>query len=76
MKYSSEQLDEINALMLFDIQNPLDGIKAHSNANPETIAAVGRLFEKGLITQVDGGYLTDSGKKTAEHTHALAGLLK
>ncbi|MEE9352426.1 MAG: TIGR02647 family protein [Thiotrichaceae bacterium] len=76
MKYSSEQLDEINTLLLFDTQNPLDGIKAHSNANPETIAAVKRLFDKDLITQVDGGYLTDLGKKSAEHAHSLLGLLK
>ena len=76
MKFSTEQLDEINSLLLFDIQNPLDGIKTHSHASPEVITAVKHLFDKELITQVDGGYLTDAGKKAAEHAHALAGFLK
>ncbi len=76
MKYTAEQFEEINSLLLFDIQNPLDGIKAHSNAKTETISAIKRLFDKDLITQVDGGYLTDSGKKAAEQAHALLGFLK
>jgi uncharacterized protein (TIGR02647 family) len=76
MKYKAEQLDEINALLLFNIKNPLDGIKTHSSADPKTIDAVKRLFDKDLITQVDGGYLTDLGTKTAEHAHSLLGLLR
>jgi len=76
MKYTPEQLDEINSLLLFNTQNPLDGIKAHSDAAPETISAIKRLFDKSLITQVDGGYLTDSGKKAAEQAHSLLGIIK
>ncbi len=76
MKYTSEQIDEINALLLFDLKNPLDGIKAHSNAAPEMIAALQRLHDKGLVTQTDGGYLTDTGTKAAEHCHALLAMLK
>jgi len=33
------------------------------------------LHEKGLITQVDGGYLTDLGRKAAEHSQALTTIL-
>ena len=27
--------------------------------------------EKGLVTQIDGGYLTDLGRSAAEHAQAL-----
>ena len=76
MKYSSEQIEETNTLLLFNIQNFQDGIKIHSDASSEIISAIKRLFDKGLITQSDGGYLTDAGRKAAEHAHALLGLLK
>ena len=76
MKYSPEQVEETNTLLLFNIQNFQDGIKIHSNATPEVISAVKRLFNKGLITQADGGYLTDAGRKAAEYAHSLFGLLK
>lgn len=76
MKLTSKQINEVNALLLFDPQNPLDGIKIHSDANPDVISAVKSLFDKGLITQSDGGYLTDMGKKAAEYADLLLGLLK
>lgn len=76
MKLTSNQINEVNALLLFDPQNPLDGIKTHSDANPDVISAVNSLFDKGLITQTDGGYLTDIGKRAAEHADGLLGLLK
>lgn len=40
------------------------------------ITAAEKLHTKGLITQVDGGYLTDLGRKAAEHTQALNSILK
>ena len=40
------------------------------------IAAAEKLHTKGLITQKDGGYLTDLGRKAAEHTQALGLILK
>lgn len=43
----------------------------HSNANNSQLHAVQRLFDKGLVTQSDGGYLTDLGRKAAEHAQAL-----
>jgi uncharacterized protein (TIGR02647 family) len=39
------------------------------------IAAVERLYEKGMLTQVDGGYLTDLGLKATEHAQALITML-
>ncbi len=76
MKYSPEQIEEANTLLLFNTENFQDGIKIHSDATPEVISAVKRLFDKGLITQTDGGYLSDAGRKAAEHAHSLFGLLK
>ncbi len=71
MHYTEDQTAELNILIYYSLKTNDQGIKVHSTANPEKIAAVGRLFEKGLVTQKDGGYLTDLGKKAAEHAQAL-----
>lgn len=76
MKLTVEQIEEINALLLFNPESHQDGLKVHANAAPEIIAAVKRLFEKGMITQDDGGYLTDLGGKAADHAQLLLGMLK
>ena len=52
-----------------------EGIKIHHEAGAEKIAAAERLFEKGIITQIDGGYLTNLGIEAAEHAHALINIL-
>ena len=70
MHYNSEQTAELNILVQYSLDSN-QGIKVHSTASEEKIAAVERLFDKGLVTQVDGGYLTDIGKKAAEHAQAL-----
>ena len=46
-----------------------EGIKIHKTADPKKIAAAQRLYNKALITQPDGGYLTDLGRELAEHAH-------
>lgn len=71
MHYNSEQMAELNILVQYSLDTMGQGIKVHSTANEEKIEAVERLFEKGLVTQVDGGYLTDIGQKAAEHAQAL-----
>jgi len=71
MHYTEDQTAELNILIYYSFKTNDQGIKVHSTANPEKIAAVQRLFEKGLVTQKDGGYLTDLGKKAAEHAQAL-----
>ena len=67
--------DEINLLTQFNLKNEQDGIKVHHDAATELVAAAERLHTKGLITQVDGGYLTDLGRKAAEHSQALTSIL-
>ena len=64
MRYTEEQMAEMDILIRYNLQSTQQGIKVHSRANKEQIAAVQRLFDKGLVTAVDGGYLT-------EHAQAL-----
>ena len=39
------------------------------------VAAAERMHQKGLITQPDGGALTDSGREAVEHMERLFNLL-
>jgi uncharacterized protein (TIGR02647 family) len=75
MPFDTELTEELNVLAQFNLLNEQDGIKIHHNAASEIIAAAERLHNKGLITQKDGGYLTDLGRKAAEHSQALTTLL-
>lgn len=76
MTYTTAQLDELNILNLFDLSNHQEGIKIHkSSADKSAIEAAKRLFEKGLVTQEDGGYLTALGLDAAEHAQNLFTIL-
>jgi uncharacterized protein (TIGR02647 family) len=71
MPYSPEQLNELDVLIRYNLESSHQGIKVHKTANPEVIEAVMRLHKKGMITRVDGGYLTDMGRAAAEHAQSL-----
>ena len=71
MTFSAQNLAELEVLMLFGSPTGLEGIKVHSSAAPELIAAAQQLHADGFITQADGGYLTQLGIEAAEHAHAL-----
>ena len=71
MRFNSDQLNEVNVLLQFDLSSDQSGIKVHSSADDELIAAAQRLFEKGFIDHSDGGYLTSLGREAAEHAQAL-----
>ena len=75
MPYSPEQMHELDVLIRYNLNSAYQGIKVHHTANPEVIEAVKRLHAKGLITQVDGGYLTDLGREAAEHAQAALTIL-
>lgn len=75
MALSSELVEEINLLLQFELSSSQSGIKVHSSAAPSAVAAAQRLFNKGLIDQVDGGYLTALGRETAEHAQAINRIL-
>lgn len=71
MPYDSHIGAELNILTLYNLTTTLEGVKIHSSAEPEVIAAAQRLFDKGLTTQPDGGYLTELGRTAAEHAQSL-----
>jgi uncharacterized protein (TIGR02647 family) len=75
LPFTASTLEELNLLLQFDSDSLGRGIKVHSNARGEVIAACRRLFDKGLVDQPDGGYLTDEGVEALAHVQILAGLL-
>lgn len=76
MALSPELQEEINLLCQFDLNTTLAGLKVHSKASPAAIAAAERLFAKGLVDHVDGGYLTALGREVAEHLQAAKRILQ
>ncbi|MFB9133780.1 TIGR02647 family protein [Vibrio olivae] len=75
MKFTAEHLSELNLLLQFDLRSSATGIKVHSDADSDIQQAVTRLFNKGLCTAPDGGYLTDEGIVIAEHTDKILHVL-
>lgn len=76
MVFSAELIEELHILSLFTVDSTQQGIKLHaSTAAPAALAAASRLHEKGLLTQIDGGYLSPLGWEAAEHAQALLTIL-
>lgn len=69
--YPEHLFDELKLLAKFPEESHLEGLKIHHNAEPDIIKSAQSLFNKGMITQVDGGYLTDSGREMVEHLHTV-----
>lgn len=76
MSYTPELVAELEILALFNLDNTQEGLKIHHTATPQAIAAAKRLYDKELITQVDGGYLTSGGLQAAQHAQALLTVLR
>ncbi len=75
MKFSQQHLDELNLLVQFDISSAATGIKVHNEAGEAIQSAAKRLYEKGLCTLPDGGYLTDEGIEMAEKADSILRVL-
>ncbi len=75
MSWNPEIIAELEVLCLYNLDSTQEGIKVHSSAGAERVAAAQRLFEKGLISQDDGGYLTSLGLETAAHAQAVLTVL-
>ena len=75
MPYTQDIVDEINILVRYNLSTTQEGIKVHKTAAPEIIAATKRLYDKGLVTQEDGGYLTGLGHEAAEQAQMVLNLL-
>ena len=65
MGFDQALMHELNLLLKFP-DTSMEGLKIHNSADATIIEAAQRLFDKGLITQKDGGYLTDLGREAAE----------
>ena len=68
-------IDEVNLLLKFKLDTVQSGLKIHHDAEQRVQQAAQRLFDKGFISQVDGGYLTELGRELAEHSHNAINLL-
>lgn len=75
MPFTPELIDEVNILAKYNLETMLEGIKVHKTAEDSVIQATSRLYAKGLITQPDGGYLTDLGREVAEHIQSALTIL-
>jgi uncharacterized protein (TIGR02647 family) len=73
--YTTDLVDELNTLIRFDLATSQQGVKVHKTADAAVIAATQRVHSKGLLTQVDGGYLTSLGRNAAEHAQTTLALL-
>lgn len=71
MTYSPEMVEELNLLLKFPNKSLMQGIKVHGDAEPNMVAAAQRLFDKGITTLPDGGYLTDLGHDLFEHAQVV-----
>ncbi|QGX38858.1 TIGR02647 family protein [Permianibacter aggregans] len=78
--FSGESFDELMAeirlLLQFPRNSRMAGIKLHRDAEADMHQAAQRLHQKGIISQVDGGYLTDRGIEAANYAHWLVDALK
>jgi len=76
MPCNTKIAEEINILARYNLKTTQEGLKIHSSAESTVIEAAQRLFDKDLITQADGGYLTPLGRKAAEHAQNLLLIIK
>jgi len=71
MTFTSDMVAELNLLLKFPNKSLMQGLKIHHDAEPASVAAAKRLFDKGIVTLPDGGYLTDLGHDLFEHALVL-----
>ena len=77
MQLSKDLAQELSVLSIFNQASAQEGIKVHSHtASQEDVEATARLFHKGLISQIDGGYLTSLGRDAVEQLQDLLLMLK
>jgi uncharacterized protein (TIGR02647 family) len=71
MTFTSDMVAELNLLLKFPSKSLMQGLKIHHDAEPESVAAAKRLFDKGIVTLPDGGYLTDLGHDLFDHAQVV-----
>lgn len=73
--FDQDMLDELNLLLKFPAESLRQGLKIHHDASQTMVDAATRLFNKGFITQADGGYLTELGIDVVEHLRIVQSAL-
>lgn len=68
---SDDFVNELKILACFDPANMSLGIKLRSDMSEELCLAAQRLHQQGMISAVDGGYLTPFGMTMLEHLQHL-----
>jgi len=74
--YSEDLFDELKLLSKFPEESHIEGLKIHHDADEILIKSARSLFDKGMVSQTDGGYLTDSGREMVEHLHTVLDTLE
>ncbi len=74
MHIDPELIDELNLLRRFSMGGPV-AMDVHDNPDPAIVAAATRMHAKGLITEAEGGQLTDAGREAVEAMERLFNLL-
>lgn len=75
MPFNPDLVEELNVLARYNLTTTQEGIKVHKTADPAMVDTIKRMYEKGLLTQADGGYLTDLGREAAEHAQIALTIL-
>ncbi len=75
MIFNTELTEELNLILKFPSKSLMQGLKIHNDADPAVVAAAQRLYGKGIVTQSDGGYLTNLGYDLAEHAKIIQSAL-
>lgn len=75
MIFTPELVEELEMLNHYTPSTTQVGLKVHTTANPAAISATQRLFDKGLVTQVDGGYLTPLGTEAVTNLRQVLTIL-
>lgn len=76
MQMTQDMRDELDLILKFPDKSLMQGLKIHHDADQAMVSAAQRLFDKGITTQVDGGYLTPLGHDLQEHAQTLYSALK
>jgi uncharacterized protein (TIGR02647 family) len=71
MHIDPELIEELSLLKRFSQNSSADEINIPATGDPAVVAAAQRLFEKGIVSDSDGGHLTDSGREAVEHMNRL-----
>ncbi|WP_371192732.1 TIGR02647 family protein [Glaciecola sp. SC05] len=75
MSFNADMLEELNLILKFPNKSLMQGLKVRKDADQAMIDAAQRLYEKGIVQQPDGGYLTDLGHDLVEHAQILQSAL-